>query len=75
MKTERFQVITSSTRADYRDLVRGLTKAAWPEFMLHDAVAAENCGEQIAAVDFCVHNFLRAPITIDAVKAANNEYC
>jgi GNAT superfamily N-acetyltransferase len=45
MKTERFQVITPSTREDYRDLVRGLTKAAWPEFMLHDAVAAEHWHE------------------------------
>lgn len=45
MKTEGFQVITPSTREDYRDLVRGLTKAAWPEFMLHDAVAAENWHE------------------------------
>lgn len=45
MKTERFQIITPSTREDYRDLVRGLTKAAWPEFMLHDAVAAENWHE------------------------------
>jgi len=41
----RFQVITPSTREDYRDLVRGLTKAAWPEFMLHDSVAAENWHE------------------------------
>lgn len=45
MKTERFQIITPSTREDYRDLVRGLTKATWPEFMLHDAVAAENWHE------------------------------
>ena len=41
MDTDRFQVITPSIRADYRDLVRGLTKAAWPEFMLHDQVANE----------------------------------
>ena len=41
MDTDRFQVITPSSRADYRDLVRGLTKAAWPEFMLHDQVANE----------------------------------
>ena len=45
MKPDRFQVITPSTREDYRDLVRGLTKAAWPEFMLHDVVAAENWHE------------------------------
>lgn len=45
MNTGRFQVITPATREDYRDLVRGLTKAAWPEFMLHDAVAAENWHE------------------------------
>ena len=45
MNAGRFQVITPSTREDYRDLVRGLTKAAWPEFMLHDVVAAENWHE------------------------------
>lgn len=45
MNLGRFQVITPSTREDYRDLVRGLTKAAWPEFMLHDVVAAENWHE------------------------------
>jgi GNAT superfamily N-acetyltransferase len=41
MNTDRFQVITPSNREDYRDLVRGFTKAAWPEFMLHDQVANE----------------------------------
>ena len=41
MDTDRFQVITPLSRADYRDLVRGLTKIAWPEFMLHDQVANE----------------------------------
>ncbi|HEX9386638.1 MAG TPA: GNAT family N-acetyltransferase [Anaerolineales bacterium] len=38
MDTGRFQVITPSHQ-DYRDLVRGLTKEVWPEFMLHDQVA------------------------------------
>jgi hypothetical protein len=41
MDTDRFQVITLLTRADYRELVRGLTKIAWPEFMLHDQVATQ----------------------------------
>ena len=45
MSTDRFQVITPATREDYRDLVRGLNKAVWPEFMLHDAVASENWHE------------------------------
>jgi len=45
MNTERFQVINSTTRADYRELVRGLTRIVWPEFMLHDAVANENWHE------------------------------
>ena len=45
MTTERFQVITPSTREDYRDLVRGMNKAVWPEFMLYDAVAAEHWHE------------------------------
>lgn len=41
MDTSHFQVITPSTHADYRNQVRGMTKAAWPEFMLHDQVANE----------------------------------
>lgn len=41
MNTDRFQVITTSNREDYRDLVRGFTKSAWTEFMLHDQVANE----------------------------------
>ena len=41
MNTDRFQIITPSNCADYRGLVRGLTKAAWPEFMLHDQIANE----------------------------------
>lgn len=41
MDTDRFQIITPLTHSDYRDLVRGMTKAAWPEFMLHDQVAKE----------------------------------
>ena len=44
MSAERFQVITP-THADYRDLVRGLTKEVWPEFMLHDPVATKNWRE------------------------------
>jgi GNAT superfamily N-acetyltransferase len=38
---DRYQVITSLSHADYRDLVRGITKEVWPEFMLHDPVANE----------------------------------
>lgn len=38
MDTDRFQVITPN-HTDYRNLVRGLTKEVWPEFMLHDQVA------------------------------------
>jgi len=41
MTHDRFQVITPSTHTEYRNLVRGLTKAAWPEFMLHDQIASE----------------------------------
>lgn len=40
MDTDRFQVITPA-HTDYRNLVRGLTKEVWPEFMLHDQVANE----------------------------------
>jgi GNAT superfamily N-acetyltransferase len=40
MDPDRFQVITPAHKK-YRDLVRGLTKEVWPEFMLHDQVANE----------------------------------
>jgi hypothetical protein len=40
MSVDRFQVITPA-HADYRNLVRGLTKEVWPEFMLHNQVANE----------------------------------
>jgi GNAT superfamily N-acetyltransferase len=40
MDTDRFQVITPA-HSHYRDLVRGLTKEVWTEFMLHDQVANE----------------------------------
>lgn len=45
MNKKHFDVITPITHAQYRDLVRGMTKAAWPEFMLHDPVAAEHWHE------------------------------
>lgn len=44
MSSERFQVITPA-HPDYRNLLRGLTKEVWPEFMLHDAVANEHWHE------------------------------
>jgi GNAT superfamily N-acetyltransferase len=44
MSPDRFQVITPA-HAGYRDLVRGLTKEVWPEFMMHDRVANENWRE------------------------------
>jgi GNAT superfamily N-acetyltransferase len=44
MSSERFQVITPA-HPGYRNLVRGLTKEVWPEFMLHDPVANENWHE------------------------------
>ncbi len=44
MSSERFQVITPA-HSEYRDLVRGLTKEVWPEFMLHEQVANENWHE------------------------------
>jgi GNAT superfamily N-acetyltransferase len=40
MDIDHFQVITPA-HAEYRNLVRGLTKEVWPEFMLHDPVANE----------------------------------
>jgi hypothetical protein len=44
MSAGRFQVITPA-HPDFRNLVRGLTKEVWPEFMLHDPVANENWHE------------------------------
>src|SRR5215213_11696404 len=44
MSSDRFQIITPA-HADYRNLVRGLTREVWPEFMLHDRVANENWHE------------------------------
>lgn len=44
MSSGRFEVITPA-HADYRNLLRGLTKEVWPEFMLHDAVANEHWHE------------------------------
>lgn len=41
MDRTHFHVITSLTHEHYRDLVRGMIKAVWPEFMLHDPVANE----------------------------------
>ena len=40
MDKDRYQVIIPA-HTNYRDLVRGLTKEVWPEFMLHDTVANE----------------------------------
>jgi GNAT superfamily N-acetyltransferase len=45
MSAGRFQTITPATHGGYRDLVRGLTKLVWPEFMRHDFVANENWHE------------------------------
>jgi GNAT superfamily N-acetyltransferase len=36
-----FQIVTPLKDAEYRDYVRGMNKAAWPEFMLHEQVANE----------------------------------
>lgn len=41
MSADRYQIITPLNHAEYRSLVRGLTKEVWPQFMLHDPVANE----------------------------------
>jgi GNAT superfamily N-acetyltransferase len=41
MDAKRFRIVTPLTDADYRNHVRGLNKAAWSEFMLHEPVANE----------------------------------
>lgn len=58
MSSDRFQVITPA-HAKYRDLVRGLTKEVWPEFMLHDQVANENWRElfdRFSEFQFALHD-------------------
>jgi GNAT superfamily N-acetyltransferase len=45
MTKDRFQIITPTTHPEYRNLVRGLTKTVWPEYMRHEAVANENWHE------------------------------
>lgn len=58
MSTGRFQVITP-VHPNYRDLVRGLTKEVWPEFMLHDQVANENWRElfdRFSEFQFALHD-------------------
>ncbi len=72
MNKGRFQVITPGTREDYRDLVRGLTKAAWPEFMLHDAIASENWHELLDR--FAEYQVALYDIENDRVAAMGNSF-
>jgi GNAT superfamily N-acetyltransferase len=41
MKEEEFQLITPADAENYHDFVDPLANASWPEFMLHDPIAAE----------------------------------
>ena len=41
MDTSRFQFIKPGDLPDYRERAGDIAEAAWPEFMLHDAVASE----------------------------------
>lgn len=45
MDTSRFQFIKPGDLPDYRDRAGDISEAAWPEFMLHDAVANEHWHE------------------------------
>ena len=45
MNQNRFQIITPSDLADYRDQAGNLSEVCWPEFMLHDPIANENWHE------------------------------
>jgi GNAT superfamily N-acetyltransferase len=58
MSSDRFQVITPA-HAEYRNLVRGLTKEVWPEFMLHDQAANEHWRElfdRFSEYQFALHD-------------------
>ena len=41
MDANRFQIVTPLIDSEYRNHVRGMNKAAWTEFMLHEQVANE----------------------------------
>jgi hypothetical protein len=45
MESSRFKIIFPSDLSDYRDQAGDIGGAAWPEFMMHDAVANENWHE------------------------------
>ena len=45
MNTDRFKIIHPEDLPDYRDHAGDIAEASWPEFMLHDPVAAENWHE------------------------------
>jgi len=71
MSAERFQVITPA-HADFRNLVRGLTKEVWPEFMLHDAVANENWHELLDR--FADYQFALFDTQSDRVAGMGNSF-
>ncbi len=39
MNTAAYTLITPENRADYRELISGVSEAVWPEFMRHDPIA------------------------------------
>ena len=39
MQTTQFELITPANQPDYRKIVAPLTRASWPEFMLHDPIS------------------------------------
>jgi len=45
MNASRFQIISPTDLADYRDRAGDIAESSWHEFMLHDAVANENWDE------------------------------
>jgi GNAT superfamily N-acetyltransferase len=69
---ERFQIITPTTRTDYRELVRGLTKLSWPEFMLHDQIAGELWHELLDR--FAEYQLALYDVENDRVAAMGNSF-
>lgn len=71
MNADRYQIITPAYKA-YRDLVRGLTKTVWPQFMLHEPVANENWHELLER--FTDYQLALLDIANNCVAAMGNSF-
>ncbi len=65
-----FALITPADRPDYRQLVGDISGQAWPEFMLHDPIAAANWDELFGR--FAGYQFALLDIASDTAVAMGN---